>query len=308
MCIRQTITDKIINLMEAGTKATGPRWTGGTAGGLPRNARTGEPYHGINILLLWAVAAERHYATNQWLTYKQAEALGAQVRKGEKSVMCAYFSKVQTTVKEQKDDAEAAGTYMLCKSFWLFNVAQIDGLPALREEPTTATPITAIEEAEQLLTASGADIRHGFDGAFYAPAKDQICLPDRQRFTSAENYYATALHELAHWTGHASRFNRQFGKRFGDDAYAVEELVAELGAAFLVGQLGMVDATIESHASYLASWIKVLKNDKQAIFTAASAASKAADFVLQSCTAPAYCSGPVKFKQRIEPDGPGSSS
>lgn len=117
--------------------------------------------------------------------------------------------------------------------------------------------------------------------------KDQICLPNRERFTTPENYYATALHELTHWTGHESRLNRQFGKRFGDDAYAFEELVAELGAAFTVGQLGMVDATIEAHASYLDSWIKVLQSDKRAIFTAASQAAKASDFILQACLEPA---------------------
>jgi antirestriction protein ArdC len=112
-------------------------------------------------------------------------------------------------------------------------------------------------------------------------------LPNRERFTTPENYYATALHELTHWTGHESRLNRQFGKRFGDDAYAFEELVAELGAAFTVGQLGMVDATIEAHASYLDSWIKVLQSDKRAIFTAASQAAKASDFILQACLEPA---------------------
>lgn len=132
-----------------------------------------------------------------------------------------------------------------------------------------------------MLAASGATINHGFDGAFYAPSKDQICLPARERFTSPENYYATALHELTHWTGHESRLNRQFGKRFGDDAYAFEELVAELGAVFVVGHVGFVDATIENHAAYVENWLTVLKNDKTAIFTASKQASLAYDFILE---------------------------
>lgn len=136
------------------------------------------------------------------------------------------------------------------------------------------------------MTGSGAKLHHGFDAAFYLPSKDQICLPDRERFTTPENYYAAVLHELTHWTGHESRLNRLFGKRFGDDAYAFEELVAELGAAFTVVQLGMADTTIEAHASYLDSWIKVLKADKQAIFTAASQAAKTSDFILHGCFKP----------------------
>lgn len=287
MDIRQTITDKIISIMEAGITTTGPRWIPGAGCGMPRNARTYDVYRGINVLLLWAEAAERHYASNLWLTYKQAETMGTQVRKGEKSVMCVYYSKIQNKVEDQADDQEEGASFMMCKPFWLFNVAQIDGLPADFTTPAASPEFNPIHEAEQILTGSGAEIHHGFDAAFYAPSKDQICLPNRERFTTTENYYATALHELTHWTGHESRLNRQFGKRFGDDAYAFEELVAELGAAFTVGQLGMVDATIEAHASYLDSWVKVLKSDKRAIFTAASQAAKASDFILQACLEPA---------------------
>lgn len=280
MCIRQTITDKIIAIMEAGTTKTGPRWTQSTGQGMPCNAQTGQAYRGINVLLLWAEAAERSYASNLWLTYKQAETLGAQVRKGEKSAMCVYYSKIQNKAGEQQDDQEDPGSYLMCKPFWLFNLAQVDGLPADLTAPADAMEFDPISEAEQILISSGADIQHGFDGAFYVPSRDQICLPVRERFTTPENYYATALHELTHWTGHESRLNRQFGKRFGDDAYAFEELIAELGAAFTVGTLDMIDATIETHANYVASWVKVLKNDKGAIFTAASLAAKASDYIL----------------------------
>lgn len=277
MDIKQAITDRIIDMLEQGGNVGSARWTQSAKGGLPRNGKTGEAYRGVNVLLLWHEAAERGYASNVWLTYKQAEGLGGQVRKGEKSVLCCFFDRIQKRVEVEPVDSEF---FLMCKPFWLFNLAQIDGLPESLSTPLDTKAFNPIEEAEQLLAGSGAAIRHGFDGAFYAPAKDQICLPARERFTTTENYYATALHELTHWTGHASRLNRQFGQRFGDEAYAFEELVAELGAAFTVGQLGLVNATIENHAAYVESWIKVLKNDKSAIFTAASQASKASDYIM----------------------------
>lgn len=277
MDIRQVITDKIITLLERGTTSTGTRWTGSNATGLPVNVKTGEPYHGINVLLLWAEMTEKTYSSSQWLTYKQAADLGGQVRKGEKSVMCLYYQTVQKNDDQADEDGDK---YFLAKPFWLFNVAQVDGLPIDLSVPTMVQAFNASQAAEQLLIKTQAHIAYGFDSAYYSTLQDKISMPARERFTSSENFYATALHELTHWTGHVSRLNRQFGKRFGDDAYAFEELVAELGAAFTVGQLGMVDATIETHADYVQSWVRVLKNDKRAIFTAASQAAKAADFIL----------------------------
>lgn len=276
MDIRQTVTDKIVALLERGTSSTGPRWTGGNATGLPINVKTGEPYHGINVLLLWSEMAEKTYSSSQWLTYKQSAEMGGQVRKGEKSVMCVYY---QTVQKKDDQPDEEGESYFLAKPFWLFNVAQVDGLPADLCAPVAEQAFNASQEAEQVLIKTHAQIHYGFDSAYYATLQDKIFMPQRERFTTPENFYATALHELTHWTGHASRLNRQFGKRFGDDAYAFEELVAELGAAFAVGQLGMVDATIEAHADYVQSWVKVLKNDKGAIFTAASQAARAAEYI-----------------------------
>lgn len=277
MDIRQTITDKIIAMLERGTTSPGPRWTGGRAAGLPTNAKTGEAYRGINVLLLWAEMAEKTYSSSQWLTYKQAAEMGGQVRKGEKSVMCVYYQTVQKKDEHPDDENDS---YFLAKPFWLFNVAQVEGLPADMSVPAAMSHFNAMEDAEQLLIMSKANIAYGFDTAYYSTLQDKICMPARERFTSSENFYATALHELTHWTGHETRLNRQFGKRFGDNAYAFEELVAELGAAFTVGQLGMVDATIEAHANYLNSWVRVLRDDKRAIFTAASQAAKAADYIL----------------------------
>ena len=283
MCIRQTITDKIISIMEQGTTTTGPRWTGSNGQGLPRNALTGQAYRGVNVLLLWAEAAEKQYGSNLWLTYRQALALGGQVRKSEKSVMCVYFQKVE---KEVQDEQDEKNSYAMIKPFFLFNVAQIDGLPNDMTTPATAIDFDPIQDAEDFLAMTQATIRHGFDSAFYAPHRDEICLPNRERFTSEANFYATAFHEVSHWTGHESRLNRAFGKRFGDDSYAVEELVAELSAAFAMGHLGLVDGTIELHADYLQSWLKCLKSDKQAIFTAAAQAGRAFDFLVASQSAP----------------------
>jgi antirestriction protein ArdC len=277
MDIRQTITDKVIALLERGTASTGPRWTGGKATGLPTNAKTGEAYHGINVLLLWAEMAEKTYSSSQWLTYKQAADLGGQVRKGEKSVMCVYYQTVQRQDDQPDEERES---YFLAKPFWLFNILQIDGLPTDLVAPVAVKDFNASQEAEQIIIKTHAQIDYGFDSAYYATLQDKICMPHRERFTSPENFYATAFHELTHWTGHESRLNRQFGRRFGDDAYAFEELVAELGAAFTVGQLGMVDATIEAHADYVQGWQKVLRTDKQAIFTAASQAAKSTEFLL----------------------------
>lgn len=282
MDIRQSVTDRIISMLEKGGNEARARWNKAAQQGFPRNGKSGDTYKGVNVLILWDAAIECKYSSNVWMTYKQAADLGGQVRKGEKSVMCVFFEMTKKKADEQTSAGQEADSYFpMCKPFWLFNVAQIDGLPESinipDEKPTDFDPI---KTADDILAASGAVIAHGFDGAFYAPGPDKICLPDRQRFTSPENYYATALHELTHWTGNSTRLNRQFGKRFGDEAYAFEELVAELGAAFVVGHLGFVDATVENHAAYLDSWLRVLKNDKTAIFTASKQAGLAYDFIL----------------------------
>lgn len=282
MDIKQVITDKIIALLERGAQAGQARWTGAAKNGFPVNAKSGEAYRGVNVLILWAEAADRAYGSNVWMTYKQAAAVGAQVRKGEKAVMCAYFERIAKKAKADGTTEEEGegGSFLMCKPFWLFNVAQMDNVPADLQAAPLQTVFDPILAAEKLICASGATIRHGFSGAFYVPSKDEICLPQRERFTSPANYYATALHELTHWTGHESRNARTFSKRFGDEAYAFEELVAELGAAYLVGHLGFVDATIENHVSYLDQWLTVLKRDKCAIFTAARHAGEAFDFIL----------------------------
>ena len=285
--VRQVITDKIVSLIEDGGAETLKRWAASAAaGGIPVNAATGIGYRGANVLVLLIEAMERGYSAQRWMTYKQAQAMGGQVRKGEKSVMCAYWSSASYSKKEEGNDAEEleqgkSKSVLWCKPFYLFNVAQIDGLPDDMYKAPTAERFdhSPIESAEKMIAASGATVRHGFSGAFYTRKDDYIAMPDRESFYTAEAYYATLTHELTHWTGHASRLDREFGKRFGDEAYAFEELIAELGAAFLAAEIGFIDETIAGHADYVAGWLTVLKNDKNAIFTAAKKAGEASEYL-----------------------------
>ena len=296
--VRQAVTDRIVAMLAQGGHVFRERWTRAAARGMPRNGKTGAPYHGANVLLLWDAAIDGGYASNVWLTYRQAQSLGAQVRKGERGVLCAHFER---TARERRDDADevlseggvdegavtaeagARAGVLLCRPFWLFNVAQIDGLPLEVVDLGAASPVSLqgpVERAMRLLGGCNATIRHGFDQAAYLPALDEIRLPWPRQFTSAEAQCATALHELVHWTGHPDRLNRSFGRRFGDAAYAFEELVAELGSAFVMGHCGLVDATVEGHAAYIDAWLQVLRGDRTAIFTAARLAEEAFAFIV----------------------------
>ena len=299
MDVRQVITDRIIAMLAQGGNVYRARWTQAASRGMPRNGKTGQPYHGANVLLLWDAAIQYGYASNVWLTYRQAASLGAQVRKGEKGVLCAHFERKAAKAGNARgaekgadraeeagpdDDEGRLGGVLLCMPFWVFNVAQIDGLPADvvggALAPKNWPDRSAIEGAMRFLGGCRPHIRHGCERAAYAPHADQILMPDVDRFTSPEAYCATALHELVHWTGHPTRLARQFGRRFGDAAYAFEELVAELGSAFALGHIGLVEATIEGHAAYLQSWLQVLRRDRTAIFTAARHAGEAFEYIL----------------------------
>jgi antirestriction protein ArdC len=224
------------------------------------------------------------------MTYKQAEALGANVRKGEHGSLVVYadtftvkgdLSPEASAKGEKGEEHERSIPFM--KGYTVFNVAQIEGLPAHYYHPTAprdhGRTVELIEEAEEFFANTGAAFRHGGNRAFYAPAADFIQLPMADAFRDAESYAATKAHELVHWTGNEQRMAREFGKRFGDHAYAFEELVAELGSAFLCADLGITPEVRDDHASYLAHWLEVLKEDKRAIFTAASHAQRALDFL-----------------------------
>jgi len=268
----QEVTDKILAQMEAGTAPWVRPWTG-TEGGMPFNAVSGKAYRGINTMLLWSPVGA---SGNAWLTYKQAADVGAQVRKGEKGSMIVFFKPWSITDKNDPDSK--ARTVPILRSFTVFHTSQIDNLPAkYLPVPVVALPEPErIERAEKLM--SQAIVNHGGDRAYYSTGTDAIQLPQIAQFVDVATYYATALHELTHWTGNKARLDREYGKRFGDTAYAREELVAEMGAAFLCAHAG-IEGRMQ-HAEYLANWIQVLKNDKRAIVVAAGAAQKAADFVL----------------------------
>ena len=278
--IYQEVTDRIIQAMET-AKASGVAslWDGaGERAGLPLNHATGKPYSGINVLILWAAAGAHGYRSNRWLTYQQTKSAGGQVRKGEHGTQCVFYKPIEAEEVNEAGETEIKRAAVL-KSFTVFNLDQVDGIEA--PDATTVRPVfEARAEAERILKDSGARITEGGNQAYYQRATDSIRLPDRHRFHTPENFYATALHELTHWTGHESRLARTFGKRFGDEAYSMEELVAEIGAAFAIADLGMIHATIEQHASYLDSWLRVLKSDKKAIFTAAAQAARAHAYLM----------------------------
>jgi antirestriction protein ArdC len=245
----------------------------------------GQRYRGINSLWLWIVADERGYASNRWMTYRQAQAAGAQVRKGEKSSVAIFYKQLPAgSAQTNEDDAEepGQGTRRVLKSYHVFNCDQIDNLPK-RYIPTPIKPLApSVHQAkiDAFIAAAGADIRYGGGRAFYAPSEDYIALPPVERFLSYQHYGATAAHELAHWTGHKSRLDRDLTGRFKSEAYAMEELIAELAAATIGAELQVPVEHLDDHASYIASWIKVLENDDRALFTAAAKAEAAAEYLL----------------------------
>lgn len=263
------VTQQIIDALEAGVMPWRKPWDAQNplGGGPPYNLSTGKPYQGVNILLLWASGRP----TQAWLTYRQAQALGGNVRKGEKGTTL-----VKWVVKEKDDDGE---TFAFPRPFTVFNVDQIDGL----DEVDGTAPDAPTSSVMEVGAAAGARMRLGGNRAYYDPRSDVVRVPERARFNSSDDFEATLAHELVHWTGHPSRLDRTFGERFGDEAYAFEELVAEIGAAFLSASLGL-RGEVQGHASYVDHWLTVLRRDKRAIVTAASAAGRAVSLLLQSAT------------------------
>lgn len=277
------VTEKIIADLEATRRPWHQPWTDNTEGApvtMPLR-HNGIAYRGVNVLLLWCAAIERSYRSPTWMTFKQAQELGAHVRKGETGTPIVYANRLTTTESgENGEDVERQIAFM--KGYTVFNVEQIEGLPA-QYQPTVAAPAAPLPEilvvAENFFAATGALFEHGGNRAYYNRSADTIQLPPLAAFHNAESYAATKAHELVHWTGHRTRLEREFGKRFGDNAYAFEELIAELGAAFLCAMLGVTPEIQPDHADYLAHWLSVLKSDKRAIFTAAAQAQAAADYL-----------------------------
>lgn len=279
----ETVTRQIIAALEAGTPPWQCPWRGAGVDARPANATSGRMYRGVNVLLLNLRALVDGFQHSRWLTFQQALAVGGHVRKGERGTQIVFF-KMHEFDKAAHPDSDGSAdrrVVPLLRAFTVFNVDQIDGLPeGLVPAPLEPGSWEPLDAADHILARSGAQIRHGGSKAFYAPDPDLIQLPPQSAFDCAGDYYATALHELTHWTGHPSRCNRVLGRRHGIDAYAFEELVAEMGSAFLTDYCGLVGRI--QHASYIASWLEALRNDKRLIFTAASQAQRAADFLLSA--------------------------
>jgi len=282
--VYQTVTDKIIAALESAATWNKP-WLSAFDGGnglvRPVNATTGKGYRGMNVPMLWLAKRE----SPSWATYKQWNETGAQVRKGEKGTQIVVW-KTWTPADGAAPDADGKGgtpARLFARAYTVFNAEQVDGwdkAPAPR-----APSFDPIAAADAFVASAGATVMQGGGRAFYTPQGDFIQMPQRGQFvgtdtsTAAECYYGTLLHELVHWTGKDTRCNREFGARFGDAAYAFEELVAELGAAFLSADLLLHCDPRPDHAQYLKSWLEVLKGDKRAIFTAASKAEQAAAYL-----------------------------
>jgi antirestriction protein ArdC len=278
------ITDKIIADLEQGVRPWLRPWNADHAAGrITRPLRhNGIPYKGINVIMLWSAAVVKGYACPLWLTFKQALELGGNVRKGETGELVVYANSITRTETDQKGE-EIEREIPFLKGYTVFNAEQCDNLPAhyyAKAEAPALTPLQRIKSAERFFAATGADIRHGGTRAFYAEGPDYVQMPPFETFRDAESYAAVLAHECVHWTKHSTRLARDMGRvKHGDEGYAREELVAELGSAFLCADLGITPETREDHAAYIASWLTVLKNDKRLIFSAASQAQRAVDYL-----------------------------
>jgi antirestriction protein ArdC len=287
--IFQKVTDQIVHTIETGAEGTWTKpWQSVIAGGgIGINAQTRQAYKGMNQLILMVETAGSGYELNVWATYKQWTALGGQVRKGEHGTLLVKWGKTyhcDACSFKGRVPCQIAGhtsqVSMWASPFYVFNVAQQDGvtfeLPELGDEPTR------LANVEAFVVGTGAAIFHqAGDEASYSPLTDSITLPLREQFSSPAGYYGTALHELTHWAGGSKRLARTKGVRFGDDEYAAEELVAELGSTFLAATFGIEVEPHADHAAYLASWLKVLKADSRALYRAAKAAQDSVEYLTE---------------------------
>jgi antirestriction protein ArdC len=286
--VYKKVSDEILANLRKGVAPWVKPWStmgGSGAGardrGFPHNVASNRDYNGGNVIILLMAAAARSYPTGAWATYKQIAARGGQVRKGERSTVIVWLDRVRVKDKTSADPDKTKVIPML-RTFNVFNAAQADWVkdPFVRRDDEPADATTAFPECNATVAATGATIKHGGSQAFYAPAPDFIQMPVRKSFKQPQDYFATLFHELTHWTGHESRNARPLDGRFGDSSYAFEELVAELGAAFLCAKHG-IDCTLR-HSEYIGHWIRAMTDHDDAFFRAASLAQKAADFVLSA--------------------------
>lgn len=283
--VYEQVTDKIVAILEQGERPWMKPWNAEHAAGkITRPLRFNSlPYSGVNILMLWAEAVDKGYDAPIWMTFRQAQELGGHVRKGEHGSLVVYANTMTKTEHDENtgEDIEHAIPFM--KGYTVFNVEQINGLPGHYYAKAQAPTLTLEErdgKLETFFAATHATIRHGGNRAFYAIDPDHVQMPPFEFFKDSESYYATLAHEMTHWTRHPSRLDRKLGRKtWGDEGYAMEELVAELGSAFLCADLGITPDVREDHAAYIGSWLKVLKQDKRAVFSAAAHAQRAASFL-----------------------------
>ena len=290
--VYQTVTDKIVAALETAQKWQQP-WTvafGTDALARPVNAVSKRPYSGINIPLLWSARRSTPY----WATYRQWQGIGAQVRRGEKASLIIFWKQIERTATDDENGEDGEDTrrrHLIARAYFVFNSEQVDGWHHAPQP--SALSFNPIKAAEQFVASTGADIRFGGNRAFYTPAADFVQMPHRSQFvgtktsTAAESYYAMLSHELVHWSGHPSRCARDLSGRFGSESYAMEELVAELGSAFLCADLGIAMEPRPDHAHYIADWLRVLNRDNRAVFTAASKAEQAVRFLMDHQWQPA---------------------
>ena len=280
--VHEEITNRIIAAIEQGTDAFKLPWHR-PAGSItrPKNIASGQLYRGINVVTLWVEAQVRGFSVPVFGTYKQWQEAGCQVRKGEKAALVVFYK--EYAVEPEPDNDSDEGKRWVAKGYWVFNAEQVDGY-TLPDAPQVS-PIERNARVDGFMIGTGAVVHHGGQSAHYDVKADHIQMPDEGLFTgtdtsnATEAYYSTLLHETVHWTGHKSRLDRELGLRFGKDAYAAEELVAELGAAFLCADLAVTPMLRDDHAQYIDHWLKIMKGDKKAIFTAAAKANQALEYL-----------------------------
>lgn len=283
------VTNKIVTAIEAGAAEFKMPWhTFGKPIAIPSNATTYATYRGVNVLSLWIAALTAGYPTGSWATYKQWKDIGVQVRRGERGTLIVFYKQIELTALEDADPDQRTIRRWYARPSWVFNAAQCEGYVAY--EPPASNSCDRHGDAEAFIAAIDPRIEHGFEAACYRIDRDVIQMPRWEWFmasptrSAAEAYYGVLLHELTHWTGAEFRLNRAYGKRFGGQAYAFEELIAEIGSAFSCSYLGISAEPRADHAAYVASWLRVLKSDPQAIFTAASAAQEAHEYLIGRAT------------------------
>ena len=269
--VYDSVTNNIISKLEQGIAPWIKPWKAGSTGA-DRNAISKKEYQGVNRLILGMSG----YSSPIWASFKQWQDLGATVKKGERGTQIVFYSQVAKKEIKENDPNPENSTYAMLKAYYVFNIDQVEGIEYEKPAPQLPdfNPIPALEDR---IIKTGAQISHGGGRAFYRPSTDSITLPEKNTFISEAHYYATALHELTHWSGAPHRLDRTKGKRFADTAYAFEELVAEMGAAFLCADYG-IQGDLQ-HADYIGNWLQCLKNDNKAIFNASALAQKAADYI-----------------------------